>query len=570
MKKIILLLVLGNFIISCSTNKKPGPEFEKLLAELKDKSLDDIKKEVDENMVMFEKFSKTYDNPMFSHKIEDIAKKDERYAEPFKIDTASIDKALHQFNGITFVQSFKDDKTELEFIFPGRFDQSVELGTGVNEFYVPQKIYYSNGTVKTDSIEHFLVDTHFSREWGAPLPIDSISAKYSVGYITAYDSIVLSRDNPKVDYAGGTIRIEKMEKNYIYLSKSDTIQKVLRYLARNKEGKILDQSASSSGKVSPEKQKEAVKQLAKGFKKLHEKLQDNDFENTDEVLAYLKKNLGKLDFFNDSDNRFHKEIYYYGNVETVTLFFKKDTKTRETSFTAKNATKFGKLINMQVEDGTAFINQKGEEQFRVKGNFKAINARFYEDTKYFYHLNTVAKRMDTIRVFNILRVNKNIVAIQPEQEKDAYTLFDLDNKKVSSRKYDYIYPQPHITLASTDKAYIIDNSGKEILLKGVDRFDNETDGMIRILDKNGIYGFIDAYGKMVVPMKYPVAYKFSEGLAMVGDASGNIGFIDRTGKLKIPISYKRHFGTEEFKDGKIKVDTQDGKTISIDKEGNIL
>lgn len=572
MKKLVTLIILFA-LASCSTKSgKTNVEFDDLKSELENKSVDEIKNEINENIVMFERFIKMFDNPMFKDEIKNIETKDERYDEAFKIDTTNIQKALNQFNQISFEQSFKNNKTELKFLFPGRFNDAVELGTGVQEFYIPQKIYYTNGTVKKDSIGNYMVDTSFSRVWGKPIPIDSAEIKYELAYITKYDSIVLSKDNPKVNYAGGTIKIEKLKDNYIYLTKSDTIQKVLKYQARNKEGKVLDNKSSFGGGLAPEEYKKAIREMVSAFKSLQKKLNNNDFKNTDEIEKYVENEFSKLAYFNNSSNLYHKELYYHGNIESITLFFKKDVEKLETSFTAKNLSKFGALINMEIEDGTAFINQQGEEQFRVKGEYEAINSRFYEDYDYFYHLNFEKKKMDTLFVFDVALVNTNTVAIKAERKSDLYTLFNLDYKQTTKMKFNEVYPQKNITLATTsdDKLYRIDDSGKEHVIKEFNLFDEEQDNMIRIQNKKRQNGFMTTFGKIVIPIQYSYAYNFNEGLAMVANQEDKYGFINKKGTVIIPFIYKRHFSHEQFKDGKIIVKTQDNKTITIDKNGNVL
>ncbi|MDR1114814.1 MAG: WG repeat-containing protein [Tannerella sp.] len=59
---------------------------------------------------------------------------------------------------------------------------------------------------------------------------------------------------------------------------------------------------------------------------------------------------------------------------------------------------------------------------------------------------------------------------------------------------------------------------------------------------NDNYGFIDKTGKEVIPLKYDFAWTFSEGLAGV-ELNDNCGFIDKIGKEIIPLKYDRakHF-----------------------------
>lgn len=57
------------------------------------------------------------------------------------------------------------------------------------------------------------------------------------------------------------------------------------------------------------------------------------------------------------------------------------------------------------------------------------------------------------------------------------------------------------------------------------------EGLARVLDDNGKYGFIDKTGQLVIPCKWESAWPFSEGLAVVQDNNGKWHKIDKTGKI---------------------------------------
>lgn len=94
---------------------------------------------------------------------------------------------------------------------------------------------------------------------------------------------------------------------------------------------------------------------------------------------------------------------------------------------------------------------------------------------------------------------------------------------------------------------------------------------------NGKYGFKDAGGKEIAPLKYDMAYDFSEGLASVciggtlddlmGDwVGGKWGFIDKTGKEIIALQYDF---AESFSDG-LAACRLNRKWGFIDKTGKVV
>ena len=93
------------------------------------------------------------------------------------------------------------------------------------------------------------------------------------------------------------------------------------------------------------------------------------------------------------------------------------------------------------------------------------------------------------------------------------------------------------------------------------------EGLARVEDANGKWGFIDKTGKVVIPCQWNVALSFSEGLAGVKDANGRYGFIDKTGKVVIPCQWK---WADSFHEGLVLVQDDNGKWHKIDKTGKVV
>lgn len=82
--------------------------------------------------------------------------------------------------------------------------------------------------------------------------------------------------------------------------------------------------------------------------------------------------------------------------------------------------------------------------------------------------------------------------------------------------------------------------------------------------ENGLYGYIDSTGAVVIPPKFKGAGEFSEGLAPVRE-KGYYGYIDETGKYVLPAIYDY---AESFKEGLAKIYI-DGNANIIDKTGKL-
>lgn len=85
---------------------------------------------------------------------------------------------------------------------------------------------------------------------------------------------------------------------------------------------------------------------------------------------------------------------------------------------------------------------------------------------------------------------------------------------------------------------------------------------LAFIKKDGRYGYVNEYGKIVIPLQYQNARDFSEGLAAVKQ-NNKYGYIDNTGKFVLPMQYEAGI---EFKEGlaAVKVNNKFG---FIDKSG---
>ena len=91
-----------------------------------------------------------------------------------------------------------------------------------------------------------------------------------------------------------------------------------------------------------------------------------------------------------------------------------------------------------------------------------------------------------------------------------------------------------------------------------------SEGLAGVEDREGRGGFINPAGEVVIPNEWegPFAPQFSEGLAAV-EKDGLMGYIDRTGKIVIPLQY---LYASDFSHGFARVQDEKG-LLFIDKTG---
>ena len=88
---------------------------------------------------------------------------------------------------------------------------------------------------------------------------------------------------------------------------------------------------------------------------------------------------------------------------------------------------------------------------------------------------------------------------------------------------------------------LIDRNGNVVVPVEYEEVNYPTDGMIRVR-KNGLYGFLDTTGKVMVDCQYRTASGYSEGLAVViidfdSDNMG-YGYIDKSGNMAIAATHE--------------------------------
>lgn len=111
------------------------------------------------------------------------------------------------------------------------------------------------------------------------------------------------------------------------------------------------------------------------------------------------------------------------------------------------------------------------------------------------------------------------------QEYDYYHTYD-------SLAYDY---HGHYILCCTDEDLVMRIDGTLYDIPGGYSVEAYSDGVF-LLEKDGLYGFMDYTGKWIAQPIYDYAEPFSEGIAVIG-SEGKRGAIDTNGNIIIPMAF---------------------------------
>ena len=173
----------------------------------------------------------------------------------------------------------------------------------------------------------------------------------------------------------------------------------------------------------------------------------------------------------------------------------------------------------------------------------------------------------------------------PPTYRDAFAFRQGLAKVMEVRDYIYINLKGEPVIQDFD-AYVIDPSDNTYIvgvrkkckymvydLNGnlLDTYDllrkNLSDDAIFAVKKGGKWGYIDGYGKVIIPLEYEEVGNFSEGLAAVRK-DGKWGYINLKNEVVIPFEFTNR-GVSSFKNGVAKYYT-DGGIGLINLKGEII
>ncbi len=152
-------------------------------------------------------------------------------------------------------------------------------------------------------------------------------------------------------------------------------------------------------------------------------------------------------------------------------------------------------------------------------------------------------------------------------------IIDLNGYLIVKPKYDTINPfsEGRATVIDHEGFKVIDESGKEITDRAYSFIGDYKGGraLIAGMEKGrDLYGYLNKWGKEVIPLSYEAASDFTEKKAVVKVASGRFALIGLTGKILYEYSYP---DVRELGDGLLVFQNQEnGKFGYMDEAGNVV
>ena len=537
----LLIVLFTNFFVVHA--QQLNSQFEVFLAQLGDHSLEEIEEDLDKGIKELKSFEVFFETSRNEEKIKDFSKEEERFSSHFNIDTTKAAKAVLQFKNIGFQQEFKNHKSLIKFTkLNSKYWSRLRMDEGMEEIFIPRTIYYKNGTAVSKNIADYKTSFFWGESWGNVAIIDSIQLDYNLKFIAKYDSLLVNKNSKKVKYKDGFIKIERLEKNHVYITISDPYAKNVIVRGLNSDGKPLSSNSSSSSSRSAKDSKNNFKEMISLLEEVQMKLKANKFKDIKALKSHLLRKSENLKKLEDNDGVYHKKIFFNGNLSSIKLYMITDWKTKNISFTAKRAKPFGSVILMQTATENIFLNGNNAKEF-FKTNYlpiKSLGARYYKKEQQYFHLNLKKKKLEELDVAEVFEASNGLAFIK-KQTTDAFEMYNAEYKLISKLSFQKASDIDHRYVLGEDSNsvnYIINGQGKIKKLEGIRSLWELSEGRIKALSTSGKYGFLDASGEVIIPFQYNNASSFSEGISTVSNEKLRYGYIDVNGNQIIPFKYE--------------------------------
>lgn len=145
---------------------------------------------------------------------------------------------------------------------------------------------------------------------------------------------------------------------------------------------------------------------------------------------------------------------------------------------------------------------------------------------------------------------------------------DKNGNEIIPCIYDHVdrFSEGLAFVRTNGKRMVIDRNNNVLFSLNEDGINHDFHEGLATIEQDGMWGFIDKTGKIVIPCIYKYADDFYEGLAQV-EKYGKLGYIDQSGKLTIDFKYDQTGYVHLFRNGYAEV-SKKGKLLRIDKNGN--
>jgi len=172
-----------------------------------------------------------------------------------------------------------------------------------------------------------------------------------------------------------------------------------------------------------------------------------------------------------------------------------------------------------------------------------VTEGYYNDGGLFFVNANGNRAFNTVRKYNDENADRYVIEnymppISNGPESIGYFYYDNGYVRVRFETIDYWnYSQNNRIQIYSSEEILINGRGERFPVPAGYNLKGYSDGML-LLERNGLYGFMDTTGAWIAEPIYEYAEAFHEGLGVLMTPDGRYGMIDTDGNIVLPFAYK--------------------------------
>lgn len=184
-----------------------------------------------------------------------------------------------------------------------------------------------------------------------------------------------------------------------------------------------------------------------------------------------------------------------------------------------------------------------ERAYNFSGGLGCVVTEGYYNDGGLYFVNSSGNRaFNTVKKYNNENADRYVIEnymppISQGPESIGYFYYDNGYVRARFETIDYWnYSKNNRIQVYSSEEVLLNTKGERFPIPAGYNLKGYSDGML-LLERNGLYGFMDTTGGWIAQPIFSYAEAFSEGLAVLATPDGRYGMIDTEGNIVLPFAY---------------------------------
>jgi hypothetical protein len=410
-----------------------------------------------------------------------------------------------------------------------------------------KKVYYHDGSTQTIE-DQTNINTYFAAGLALTKAVAKIDIEMTFSTVKKLDSLVLpAKLHQKTRYHGVDIEVVEVTDKSVLLKTAagDLEFDEIQALLKNKK-RVSSYRSQRSG-MHPDQFDLFIKEYLKDIEEVLDFAEDNmELEHAEfkEAVAGKLSKLEELWLTKVDQSEEARYLYYeFGApMDQLVLYFNSETYEKKITKTLLNYEPKSRFISYEG-DKTLIYNADLKLIKEFSDSYTSLNDYFFATERQYFYLNHKFE-MQPLTYYSVSSVLNNYAIIK-EDDESPQVLVDVTNTKIMQVDHVEVSEEYHYALIeSGDSYYLLNNKSlTPQKMAHVDQVSVANKGYF-IVKKKDKYGFMNAEGKIVVPIQYEQANAFSDMVDLLPadvlfavKQNGKWGFVDANNKTVIPFMY---------------------------------